>query len=117
MDYNFHTHTVRCNHASGTDEEYILRALSCGIRDMGFSEHIPLSFSDGHESYYRVPIRQVDEYVSSLSALREKYKGQIDLHIGFEMEVYPSRFDEMVASARTYGAEYLLLGQHYIGEE
>ncbi len=117
MDYNFHTHTARCGHASGQDEEYILHAISCGVKDMGFSDHMPLGFADGHESYYRVPIAQASEYMASLSALREKYRNQINLHIGFEMEVYPSRFDEMVAAARKYGAEYLLLGQHYIGEE
>lgn len=117
MDYNYHTHTARCGHASGGDEEYILRAISCSIRDMGFSDHMPLSFADGHESGFRVPIAQVGDYMASLSALREKYKDKINLRIGFEMEVYPSRFDEMVASAREYGAEYLLLGQHMIGEE
>lgn len=117
MNYNYHTHTARCNHAAGTDEEYVLRAIDCGIKDMGFADHFPLSFADGHESGFRVPIAQVGAYMADLSALREKYKGQINLHIGFEMEVYPSRFDEMVASARAYGAEYLLLGQHCIGEE
>ena len=117
MDYNYHAHTARCGHADGTDEAYVLRAIKCGIRDMGFSDHMPLGFADGHESYYRVPTAQVGDYMASLSSLREKYKDQIDLHIGFEMEVYPSRFDEMIAAAREYGAEYLLLGQHYIGEE
>ena len=117
MDYNFHTHTARCGHATGEDEAYVLRAIECGIRDMGFSEHMPLAFPDGHESYYRVPKAQVGDYRNSLRALREKYKDKINLHIGFEMEVYPSRFDEMIAAAREYGAEYLLLGQHYIGEE
>ncbi len=117
MDYNFHTHTARCGHAEGEDEAYVLRAISCGVRDMGFSDHMPLRFTDGHESYYRVPIDQVRDYMESLSSLRDKYKKQINLHIGFEMEVYPSRFDEMAALARSYGAEYLLLGQHYIGEE
>lgn len=113
MDYNFHTHTARCNHATGTDEEYIQRAIACGIKDMGFSEHIPLCIGDGHRSTYRVPAHQVEDYMNSVSALREKYKGQINLHIGFEMEYYPTHFDEMVASARSYGAEYLLLGQHF----
>lgn len=117
MDYNFHTHTARCGHATGEDEEYILRAIACGVKDMGFSDHFPLSFADGHESGFRVPIAQVGDYVSSLTALRETYKDRINLHIGFEMEYYPSRFDEMIASALEYGAEYLLLGQHLIGEE
>lgn len=113
MTYNYHTHTARCNHATGTDEEYILRAISCGVKDMGFSEHIPLRIGDGHKSTYRVPAHLVEDYMTSLSALREKYKDQINLHIGFEMEYYPTHFDEMVALARRCGAEYLLLGQHF----
>ena len=117
MNYNYHTHTARCGHASGQDEEYVLRAISCGVTDMGFSDHMPLSFADGHESYFRLPIAQVGEYRDSVRALRDKYRDRIRLHLGFEMEYYPSRFDEMVALARSYGAEYLILGQHYIGEE
>ena len=27
---NYHTHTTRCGHAEGTEEEYILTALRCG---------------------------------------------------------------------------------------
>lgn len=113
MDYNFHTHTFRCNHATGTDEEYVLRAISCGIKDMGFSDHIPLCIGEGHKSTYRIPAQLAEEYVASVSALREKYKGQIDLHLGFEMEYYPTHLDEMLSFARSCGAEYLLLGQHF----
>ena len=117
MNYNYHTHTARCGHATGEDEEYVLRAISCGVTDMGFSDHMPLSFADGHESYFRLPIAQAGEYRDSVLALRDKYRDRIRLHLGFEMEYYPSRFEEMVGLARSYGAEYLILGQHYIGEE
>ena len=86
MNYNYHTHTARCGHASGQDEEYVLRALSCGVTDMGFSDHMPLSFADGHESYFRLPIAQVGEYRDSVRALRDKYRDRIRLHLGFEME-------------------------------
>ena len=29
---NYHTHTARCGHAEGTEEEYILTALRCGFK-------------------------------------------------------------------------------------
>ena len=117
MDYNYHTHTYRCGHASGTPEEYIQRAISGGIKYMGFSEHMPHVFSDGHESGYRVPMAQIEEYVAELRELRDKYKDKIDIKIGFEMEYYPSQFDIMLKRALDVGAEYLILGQHFIGEE
>ena len=44
MDYNLHTHTYRCSHATGTEREYIEAAISAGIKIMGFSDHIPFKF-------------------------------------------------------------------------
>ena len=114
MDYNYHTHTYRCGHATGTEEEYILRAIKNGVRYMGFSDHIPFLFEDGSENIgIRVPVAEAEAYVSTLQALRKKYQGQIEIAIGFEMEYYPTCFDSMVANARRWGAEYLILGQHY----
>lgn len=117
MNYNYHTHTFRCRHASGTPEEYIQRAIQGGIKYMGFSDHFPFAFPDGRESGYRVPIAEVKDYFSELNVLREKYRDQIDIKIGFEMEYYPTYFDDMLNNAVAYGAEYLILGQHFIGEE
>ena len=117
MNYNYHTHTIRCGHATGTPEQYVIRAIDGGIKHMGFSEHMPHVFSDGHESGYRLPMAEARAYISEIRALREKYKGQIDIKVGFEMEYYPSQFESMLSDARSLGAEYLLLGQHFIGEE
>lgn len=117
MDYNFHTHTVRCRHAIGTEEEYIAEAIKGGIKYLGFSEHMPFAFSDGYEGKSRVPVSEAEEYVSTLCRLREKYKNDIEIKIGFEMEYYPDSFDAMLKKAKEYGAEYLLLGQHFLREE
>ncbi len=117
MDYNYHTHTYRCRHAKGTEEEYILRAIEGCIRYMGFSDHFPLRYSNGFESKFRVPTESAREYCETLSGLREKYKEQIEIRIGFEMEYYAEMFDEMLENARAYGAEYLILGQHFYAPE
>ncbi len=117
MNYNYHTHTFRCHHASGTPEEYILRAIEGGIKYMGFSDHIPFAFPDGYESGYRIPSAEINEYFSDLYTLREKYKDKLNIKIGFEMEYYPRYFDEMLETALTAGAEYLILGHHCLGSE
>lgn len=38
---NYHTHTTRCMHAIGSEEEYILAAISAGYTELGFSDHTP----------------------------------------------------------------------------
>ncbi len=117
LHYNFHTHTFRCNHASGKDREYVENAIAGGITKMGFSDHIPLIFPDGHESDYRIPTEKVDDYINSVNQLKEEYKDIIEIHLGFEMEYYPPYFEMMFKNAIKWGAEYLILGQHYIGNE
>lgn len=114
MTYNFHAHTHRCHHATGTEEEFVLRAIEGGIRVMGFSEHFPFRYPDGHESSYRLSVSEVAEYYKEVMRLKEKYKDKIELHVGFEMEYYPDHFDAMVKCAKEYGAEYLIFGPHFL---
>ena len=117
LNYNYHTHTALCGHASGTQEEYVQRAISCGIESMGFSDHFSWRYPDGSESSWRVPVSKVDDYRAETFRLREKYKGQIEIALGFEMEYYPEFFEKMLSNAVSYGAEYLILGQHFIAPE
>lgn len=114
MIYNFHTHTSRCGHASGNDEEYIKCAIEAGIKHLGFSDHAPFIFPDGFESNWRVPLSLAEDYVKDIDSLRKKYSDKIDIIIGFEMEYYEDHFDKMFNIARKCGAEYLILAQHFI---
>ncbi len=117
MNYNYHAHTYRSHHASGTPEEYVLRAIECGIEFMGFSDHAPFVCSNGTESGYRVPTYEAKDYCNEIKALAEKYKDKIDLKVGYEMEYYPEYFEKMLRFAIESGAEYLILGQHFLCDE
>ena len=117
MKVNLHTHTHRCGHARGSEREYIERAIEGGLTHLGFSEHSPFVFPDGTESNYRVPMAEAEIYMDTLRRLREEYKNDIKIYIGFEMEYYPLYFKEMLDIVNGLGAEYLLLGQHYVDNE
>ena len=117
MDYNYHTHTFRCHHATGAEEEYILKAIQNGIRYMGFADHAPFRLPNGEESKYRVAVADGADYKETLTALAEKYQDQIEIAIGFEMEYYADHFEQMLQLAKESGAEYLILGQHHDSAE
>lgn len=114
---NYHTHTFRCGHATGTEREYIENAIKGGFKILGFSDHAPFRFPDGRESVYRIQTAMAQDYIDTLRALRDEYKDKIKIYIGFEMEYYPKHFDEMLKYTRSLGAEYYILGQHYIENE
>ncbi len=118
MDYNYHTHTKYCHHGYGEMEEYILCSIENKIRYFGFSEHLPFRFPDGKEaSCYRIDLADVPIYLKEANRLRDHYRDKIDIKIGYEMEYYPLYFKEMLKSALDHGAEYLILGQHYLKNE
>ena len=114
MDYNFHAHTYRCRHA-GTEREkaYIEAALEAGITRFGFSEHAPRYNFDGTEAGYTLPYAQVEDYFSTVRALREEYCGKMEIYIGFEAEYYPQN-PAYTQKMISLGAEYMILGQHMI---
>ncbi len=118
MDYNYHAHTKYCNHATGEMEDYVKQAIAGGIKFMGFSEHSPFRFPDGFETaYHRIFIKDVPTYLAECNRLKEVYKDDLDLKIGYEMEYYPLYFSDMLKMALEYDAEYLILGQHYLQNE
>lgn len=117
MITNLHTHTARCRHASGTEEAYVQAALKSGIQKLGFSDHTPYWFSEGHYSSFRMYPEQLPEYVDTVLALGDRYKGKMEIRLGLEAEYYPAFFPELLSRLKDTPVQYLLLGQHYIGNE
>ena len=68
MEANYHTHTWRCRHASGTERDYIENAIDHGIKILGFSDHTPYPFPDGYTSGFRMHVDQLDDYVDAGNA-------------------------------------------------
>lgn len=115
---NYHTHTYRCKHASGNDEEYVLKAIAENVKILGFSDHAPNApRTDGYRSYYKMDYEEIEEYYSSIHALGEKYADKIELHAGFETEYFHSTWKDEVEFMKKHPPEYLILGQHYVDFE
>lgn len=108
----FHIHTYRCRHAEEvSDEAYVQKAIALGKKRIWFSDHAPFP---GDMFKYRMMCEEMEGYLSTLEGLREKYREQIQVLIGFEIEYFPS-FDQMgyyqkIKEDRR--VDFLLLGQH-----
>jgi len=60
---------------------------------------------------------QLPEYCDTVRALQKKYAGQIDILLGVEAEYYPMIFADLVKHLRDNGVQYMILGQHWAGNE
>lgn len=117
MKTNYHTHTMRCNHAVGDDRQYVESAIEKGMEELGFADHSPYIFSDGHQSGFRMGVNAYAGYVESLLALREEFKDRIRILIGAEMEYYRDDFKVTFDFMRQLPIDYLILGQHFVDSE
>ena len=104
-------------HATGTEEEYIEKAIAEGVKILGFADHAPYPYPNGYVSTYKMTLDEAGDYYNTLSALREKYKDKIKILIGYEAEYYEDLWDAALLAWRSFPPEYLILGQHFIGTE
>ena len=116
MKANYHTHTWRCHHATGTEEAYVRSAQGAGLETLGFSDHSPYLFPDGYYSTFRMRPEQLEEYTRCILELKPQFP-RMEIHVGLETEYYPKFFPELLAMLRDQPVEYLLLGQHFIHNE
>lgn len=106
--FNYHSHTSRCGHAIGEDEEYVLAAIANGYTKMGFSDHAP--YRDGYAKGERMHKEELEDYIKSVKVLQEKYKDQIDIRIGLEFEYFEDQLDELMEYKERM--DYMIIGQH-----
>ena len=107
----FHVHTYRCGHAEDVpDEEYVKKAIELGASDIWFTDHAPFP---GDPFGSRMKYSQLEEYLSTLSSLKQKYS-DINIHIGLETEFFPhfnrAGYYDLLRSYEEI--ELLILGQH-----
>ena len=114
---NYHTHTFRCGHASGTDRDYVENAVRAGFSTLGFSDHSPMVYKTDHVSRVRMKLSQTQDYTDSLMQLKAEYRDRIDVQIGLEAEFFPDSFREYLAFIADYPIRYLILGQHFLWRE
>jgi len=104
---DLHNHTTRCNHAEGTVDEYIQRAIELGIDIYGFSEHAPMDF----DTHYRLQFSQMNAYSSDILRAKEKYKDSIEIVLGYEVDWLPNHMDNRVLKS---DVDYLIGSVHFI---
>ncbi len=117
MKTNYHTHTHRCRHAEADERAYVECAVREGFKILGFADHVPQPFRGDYYSTMRMRPEETADYVNTLLSLKEEFRGEIDIHIGFEAEYYPALFADLLRLLEPFPYEYLILGQHFLGNE
>ncbi len=117
MKVNYHTHTARCRHASGSEREYVESAIKNGVKILGFSDHTPQIFPGDYYSNFRMFPHEAEGYFKTIRDLQREYAADIEIKVGVEVEYYPKIFDKLIDFLSEYDPDYFILGQHFIDNE
>lgn len=107
---NFHTHTKRCRHALGEEEDYVKSAIHNGLSQLGFSDHAPFPDIDLGK---RMLFEELKDYLGTIDELKMKYRSELILWKGLEIEYLPQYrryYEELLTK---WGVEYLIMGEHF----
>jgi histidinol-phosphatase (PHP family) len=107
MYVDLHNHTTRCNHATGSEKEYIEQAIKTNTRFFGFSDHAPMDF----DPKYRMDFSQMQEYETTIKELRSHYADTIEILLGYEVDYLPGHMDSRVLQA---DVDYLIGSVHFL---
>ena len=119
MIANYHTHTFRCGHAEGNESDYAREAEKAGLKILGMADHTPYDFFDigPRNRPMRMMPEELPEYADSVRALAKEYAGRMEILLGVEAEYYPKYFPRLLELLRDNKVQYMILGQHFLGNE
>ena len=111
-----HTHTARCGHAVGRDEEYVEAALVAGLSAIAVTDHLPFYWLPREEHDLRLAMapEELPRYVEAVLALKERYRGRIEVLLGIEADFVEGREELLEAELARYPFDVVLGSEHWL---
>ncbi|KAI8096226.1 polymerase/histidinol phosphatase-like protein [Halteromyces radiatus] len=124
MPYSYHSHSGQfCHHGYGELEQVVQQAIEKKFKIYGLTEHMPrfdqtelypeeLEASCTPETLFTT----FDAFVTEAKRLRTKYKHQIELLIGSEIEyIHPNYTTHVNSLQQQWTLDYIVGSLHHIG--
>lgn len=110
---DYHMHTPLCGHAVGEPRAYVETAISRGMTEMGFADHLPLSMYD--QPGYAMRRHEVDGYVGTVQSLAREYSSDIRILLGGEVDFFEETVEADAALLADYPFDYAIGSVHFVG--
>jgi len=113
---DYHVHTARCGHAGGATRDYVLHALSRGLTEVAITDHVPLYFlpGDDPEPGLAMTRAELPGYVDEVLALREEFRGRIDVLLGLEADYAEGHEEALRDLLAPYAWDVVLGSVHFV---
>lgn len=107
---DYHTHSILSD-GKHSYEEMIRMAISKGLDEIGFSDHVCLKPVDWAISMIDIPVM-----TEQILDLRLKYQDQIKIRYGIEMDYFPGQEIELKELIESIPLDYVIGSVHFIDD-
>lgn len=106
---NYHSHCSFCD-GKAPLEDFVKSAINAGFDSYGVSSHAPLPF----ETKWTISSDRVPDYLEEVKQLREKYKEEIELYVGLEIDYLNESQNPSIDYFRRLPLDYRIGSVHLI---
>jgi histidinol-phosphatase (PHP family) len=110
---DYHVHTALCGHAEGKMEEYVLSAISNGLKEICFLDHLTTRPYDRKIS---MTVAEVPVYYKEARRLQEKYHSKIEVKAGLECDFDPERVSVIEDVVGSFSFDCIGASVHFIDD-
>jgi histidinol-phosphatase (PHP family) len=110
---DYHMHTPLCRHATGEPSEFAAQAVRLGLKEIGFSDHNPMSRDDFDD--WRMREADLADYVRRVERARHDHPG-LTIKLALEVDYLPGYEDWVRDLAARYPWDYFIGSVHYVSE-
>jgi len=111
---DYHLHGNFSGHGKGELEEYVLSAIEKGLKEIGFSDHLPKLKEP--DPYHAMPLYRLPEYVRTVRRLQKKYEDRIIIKLGIEADYFEGYELETAYLLKAYPFDYVLGSIHFLDD-
>ncbi len=111
---DYHMHTPRCNHATGSIMEYAQAAVDAGLSEIGMSDHSPMP--GDFDKAWRMHRCELDGYIEEVEQARDAFSDRLNIRFGLEADFHPGTESYVADMIASYDWDYVIGSVHYIGE-
>lgn len=107
---DYHMHSVLSD-GKNSYEEMVLSAISKGLDEIGFTDHVCLKPVD-----WAIRVEDIPVMTRQILDLKAEYKNEIQIRYGIEVDYFPGREDELRDLIDSIPVDYVIGSVHFIGD-
>lgn len=108
---DYHIHTLLCNHAEGGIRSYAEAAVTAGLTEICFLDHLSL---DRGSTAHAMHLSEVPFYVYAVDEVKRAFEGRIIIRTGLEIDFTPSDLPAIERLVDTFDFDLIGGSVHFV---